>query len=261
MASPGSLVVRAEEDEVDEDVVETDEEPSEEASTDDEDDLASDKNVSPDADTTLLFTKPTQASGGAVELPAGKIVEFLVGFANKGDKDFVVDSLEASFRYPMDFTYHIQNFSAIPYQKTVKPDQEATVAYSFIPADAFAGRPIGLIVNLAYRDLEGNFFMDPVFNETVQIVEFDEGFDSEVFFMYVFLVAGTFLVLFLVYSFLPGSKGKKNAPVSKPVETGTTNDDVDYEWIPRSALKTPGSNKTSPRQRKGNKRNAGSDTE
>eukprot|EP00093_Oithona_nana_P004687 04687.XXX_257273_257831_1 [CDS] Oithona nana genome sequencing. len=165
----------------------------------------------------------------------------------------------------MDFTYHIQNFSAIPYQKTVKPDQEATVAYSFIPADAFAGRPIGLIVNLAYRDLEGNFFMDPVFNETVQIVEFDEGFDSEVFFMYVFLVAGAFLVLFLVYSFLPGkkfsSKGKKNAPVSKPVETGTTNDDVDYEWIPRSALKTPGSNKTSPRQRKGNKRNAGSDTE
>ena len=199
-------MVRAEEDEVDEDVVETDEEPAEEASTDDEDDLASDKNVSPDADTTLLFTKPTQASGGAVELPAGKIVEFLVGFANKGDKDFVVDSLEASFRYPMDFTYHIQNFSAIPYQKTVKPDQEATVAYSFIPADAFAGRPIGLIVNLAYRDLEGNFFMDPVFNETVQIVEFDEGFDSEVFFMYVFLVAGAFLVLFLVYSFLPGKK-------------------------------------------------------
>ena len=40
----------------------------------------------------------------------------------------------------------------------------------------------------------------------------------------------------------------------KPVETGTANDDVDYEWIPRSALKnTPGSNKTSPRQRKAKK--------
>ena len=69
----------------------------------------------------------------------------------QGENDFVVESLEASFRYPMDFTYHIQNFSAIPYHKTVKPDQEATVAYSFIPADAFAGRPIGLSVNLAYR--------------------------------------------------------------------------------------------------------------
>merc|ERR1719210_239289 len=173
----------------------------------------------------------------------------------------MLDSLEASLRYPMDFTFHIQNFTTATFSKTVKPGQQATVGYSLAPADAFAGRPIGLTINLNYRDAAGNFFIDPVFNETVQIVEFDEGFDSEVFFMYVFLAAGGFLVIFLVYSFLGGSKGKKSAPVSKPVETGTTHDDVDYEWNPRSALKTPGSNKTSPRQRKGNKRNAGSDTE
>merc|ERR1712241_1632223 len=184
ISSPGSsLFAKAEEDEVeDEGVVEDDEVVEDETITEDEEDIALDKNVSPDADTTLFFTKPAQTPGGSVELPAGQIVEFLVGFANKGESDFVVDSLEASFRYPMDFTYHIQNFSAIPYGKTVKPDQEATVAYSFIPADAFAGRPIGLSVNLAYRDLEGNSYLDPVFNETVQIVEFDEGFDSEVFF-------------------------------------------------------------------------------
>merc|ERR1712172_160214 len=96
-------------------------------------------------------------------------------------------------------------------------------------------------------------------NETVQIVEYDEGFDTEVFFMYVTLAAAVILLLFLVYTFLPGTKGKKSAAVSKPMETGTTNDDVDYEWIPRSALKTPGSNKTSPRQRKAKR--AGSDTE
>ena len=39
-------------------------------------------------------------------------------------------------------------------------------------------------------------------------------------------------------------KGKKSASSGKPVETGTSNDDVDYEWIPRSALRTPGSGKT-----------------
>jgi len=264
LANPGSsLVVKAEEDELEEEGVVEDEEivEDEPVTEDEEEDLALDKNVSPDADTTLFFTRPAQIAKGSVELPAGKIVEFLVGFANKGESEFVIESLEASFRYPMDFTYHIQNFSAIPYQKSVKPDQEATVAYSFIPADAFAGRPIGLSVNLAYRDLDGNSYLDPVFNETVQIVEFDEGFDSEVFFMYITLAAGTILILFLVYTFLPGTKGKKSSPVSKPVETGTANDDVDYEWIPRSALKTPGSNKTSPRQRKANKRNAGSDTE
>lgn len=103
-------------------------------------------------------------------------MEFLVGFNNKGDADgiesppdFVVETLDASFRYPMDFSFHIQNFSAIAYHKTVKPGQEATVAYSFIPADAFAGRAIGLTINLNYRDSEGNFYFDPVFNETVQV--------------------------------------------------------------------------------------------
>ena len=105
----------------------------------------------------------------------------------------------------MDFSYHIQNFSAIPYQKQVKPGQEASVFYSFVPADAFAGRPIGLTINLNYRDAAGNFFIDPVFNETVQIVEFDEGFDTETFFMYVCIAGGLVLLLFLGFNLLSGS--------------------------------------------------------
>jgi len=104
-----------------------------------------------------------------------------------------------------------------------------------------------------------------VFNETVQIVEFDEGFDTEVFFMYLTLAGICVLVAFLLYTFVGGkAKGKKPSSVAskkRAVETGTANDDVDYEWIPRSALRTPGSQKTSPRQRRGRGGNAGSDTE
>merc|ERR1719230_2149630 len=213
------------------------------------------KTTSPDADTVILFTKPPGTSN--MELPAGQISEFLVGFTNKGDQEMIVDSMEASLRYPMDFTFHLQNFSAISYAKTVKPKQQATVAYSFIPADAFAGRPIGLTINLNYRDAAGNFFIDPVFNETVQIVEFDEGFDTETFFMYVCIFGAAVLLLFLVFNFLSGKKGGARP---KPVETGTNENDVDFEWIPKSNLRTPGSDKTSPRQRK-SKRNAGSDSE
>ena len=127
-----------------------------------------------------------------------------MGFTNKGEQEMVVDSLEASLRYPMDFTFHLQNFSAINYVKTVKSKQQATVAYSFIPADAFAGRPIGLTINLHYRDAAGNFFIDPVFNETVQIVEFDEGFDTETFFMYVCIFGLSMLCLFLAFNYLSG---------------------------------------------------------
>ena len=136
-----------------------------------------------------------------------------MGFTNKGDQEMVVDSMEASLRYPMDFTFHLQNFSAINYVKNVKAKQQATVAYSFIPADAFAGRPIGLTVNLHYRDAAGNFFIDPVFNETVQIVEFDEGFDTETFFMYVCIFGAAVLLLFLVFNFLSGKTSQRGRKV------------------------------------------------
>ena len=64
----------------------------------------------------------------------------------------VVEALEASFRYPVDFSFHIQNFSQLLYSRTVKPTHQATLFYSFIPAETFAGRPFGLSVNLHYRD-------------------------------------------------------------------------------------------------------------
>jgi translocon-associated protein subunit alpha len=257
--STNNAFARAEEDELEEEeegvVEEEGAETSEETSDDATEEDDGKKTTSPDADTTILFTKPPGTSN--LELPAGQITEFLVGFTNKGEQEMIVDSLEASLRYPMEFTFHIQNFSAISYAKTVKSKQQATVAYSFIPADAFAGRPIGLTINLNYRDAAGNFFIDPVFNETVQIVEFDEGFDTETFFMYVCIFGATVLLLFLAFNFLSGKKGGSRP---KPVETGTDDDGVDYEWIPKSALRTPGSGKTSPRQRKA-KRGAGSDSE
>ena len=58
----------------------------------------------------------------------------------------------------MDYTYYIQNFTALPYNREVKPKQEATFAYSFIPNEAFAGRPFGLNIQLNYRDASGNSY-------------------------------------------------------------------------------------------------------
>ena len=45
------------------------------------------------------------------ELPAGKHVRLLVGFTNKGYGEFVVESMEASFRYPQDYSFFLQNVS------------------------------------------------------------------------------------------------------------------------------------------------------
>jgi len=193
---------------------------------------------SPDIDLAILFTTP---EGNGMDLPAGKPVEFLVGITNNGNKDYIVDAADVAFKYPMDFTYTIQNFTAAVYNKQVKPKQEATVFYNFFTAEQFAGRSLGLQINLLYHDAEGEDFVEAVFNSTVNIIELDEGFDTETFFLYVFLLAFVVLILFGVHQLLT-SMGvqitKKSSGSSKKsyhqssVEVGTAKNGVDYDWLP-----------------------------
>ncbi|XP_076276611.1 signal sequence receptor subunit 1 l(1)G0320 [Lasioglossum baleicum] len=233
----------------------TDEDPTEEEPT----------TASSDADTTVLFTRPIYNGLSTLELPAGNLVELLIGFTNKGESDFVLESLDASFRYAMDFNFYIQNFSTVTYNKIVKPKQEATLAYSFIPSENLAGRPFSFNINLNYKDSNGINFSEAVYNETVQIVELDDGLDGETVFLYVFLAACVILTLVggqqLLSSF--GRKSRSSTSRKIPMEMGTSNpNNVDYDWIPKDTLnrlnKSPRTPKQSPRQRKA-KRTGGSD--
>lgn len=111
------------------------------------------------------------------ELPAGKLVEIIVGFQNKANYDFVIDTLDASFRFPMDYGYHLQNFTPVAYDYTVKPGQQASIHYAFIPAEAFGSRNYGLNVRLVYHDLvrsnaNSKLCIEPIENSRVQIPEF-----------------------------------------------------------------------------------------
>ncbi|XP_031347787.1 translocon-associated protein subunit alpha [Photinus pyralis] len=277
-----SCVAYAEEDLVDDEgeaEVEGEGDTDDLAATDIEEDEEEVKTTaSPDGDTVILFVKPVVTGVSQIELPGGVPVEFLVGFRNKGKQDFTLETIDASFRYPMDYNFYIQNFSAISYNRQVSPAQEATLAYSFIPSESFAGRPFGLNINLAYRDASGNSYLDTVFNETVQIIELDEGLDGETFFLYVFLAAGVILLLVIGQQTLL-SVGRKRTSRKVPVETGTSNpNNVDYDWLPKQTLdrlnkeksqKSPKATKqqqskqapakqTSPRQRKA-QRKAGSE--
>ncbi|KAJ8669727.1 hypothetical protein QAD02_000986 [Eretmocerus hayati] len=217
------------------------------------------------ADTLIHFIEPLYNPLSTLELPAGKPVEFLIGFKNKGEVDFIVETVNTSFRYPMDYSFYIQNFSTIAYNKVVKPDHEATFFYSFIPSEAFAGRPFGLNVNLGYKDSFNDIsYSEAVFNETVQIIELDEGLDGETVFLYIFLAACVILTLVGGQQLL-SSFGRKSRSSSRKttVEVGTSNpNNVDYDWIPRETLnmlnKSPKTPKQSPRQRKV-KRSAGFD--
>ncbi|KAL7843022.1 hypothetical protein AOLI_G00245340 [Acnodon oligacanthus] len=214
----------------------------------DEDVQATDVTSHPDADTTIIFVT-------GEEFPANEIVKFLVGFTNKGSQDFTVRSLEASFRYPQDYQFYIQNFTALPLDTVISPQKQASFEYSFIPAQPMAGRPFGLVILLNYQDSEGNAFQSAVYNQTVTITEVDEGLDGETMFMYIFLGGLVALMVFGMYQVLE-TRTRKRVPAK--VETGTGGmNDVDISWIPQETLNVM--NKASPRAspRKRAKRTAG----
>ncbi|KAK2176036.1 hypothetical protein NP493_689g01037 [Ridgeia piscesae] len=211
--------------------------------------------ASPEANTYLLFTEPADMS-----FKAGRMVKLLMGFSNNGEKDFIVESMEASFRYPQDYSFFIQNFTGARYNRLVEPSRQATFEYGFTPSDTFSSRPFGLTINVNYKDTDGKQFQDAVFNETINIVEPDDGFDGETFFLYVFLAAAVVLMLVGAQQ-LFNTFGKKHMPKkSKPVvELGTQNkNDVDYDWLPKDTInnmnKSPRrSPRQSPRQRRTNR--------
>ncbi|CAJ1051711.1 translocon-associated protein subunit alpha-like [Xyrichtys novacula] len=243
--------VDEEEDDEEEVLVEEDQMQPSEGDEDDAEEGADKQLTShPDADTTLIFMT-------GEEFPANEIVRFLVGFTNKGSQDFTVQSLEASFRYPQDFQFYIQNFTALPLNTIVKPQAQASFEYSFIPAQPMAGRPFGLVILLSYLDTEGGVFQTAIYNQTVTITEREEGLDGETMFMYIFLVGLVALMLFGLYQVLE-TRTKKRLPVKIEKGTGGIND-VDISWIPQETLNVM--NKASPKAspRKRTNRAAGAD--
>ncbi|XP_023152372.1 translocon-associated protein subunit alpha [Amphiprion ocellaris] len=267
MVSAQDLTEDEEAEAVDEDVVDdvTAEDEDDEAEVEDDDnaELTEDKDeeeeeasvgevkASPNADTTILFVK-------GEDFPANNIVKFLLGFTNKGSENFIVESLDASFRYPQDYQFYIQNFTALQLGIVVPASRQATFEYSFIPAEPMGGRPFGLVINLNYKDSNGNVFQDAVFNQTVTITEKEDGLDGETIFMYVFLSGLGLLVVVGLHQLLESRKRRRPAP---KVEMGTSShNDVDLSWIPQETLNQI--NKASPRRsprKRSQKRSAGSD--
>jgi len=220
---------------------------------------AEDPNIvaaSPFVRTKVLFIQPETS-----ELQAGRLVKLLVGFHNNGTTPFLVDGIDGSFRYPQDFSYFIQNFTAFEYRKVVESDREATFEYLFTPSETFASRQFGLTINLRYRNTDGKPFINTVFNETVNIVEPDEGLDGETFLLYVFLAAILVLLAIAAQQFFNvfRKKSRSSKSASKNVSNGTTTStgDIDLEWIPKEHLQTNKSPKVSPRQRRANGRTNG----
>jgi len=193
--------------------------------------------ASEDADVTFLFTRPITEK--PYEFHIGKEVHFLVGFKNKAQKGFQINSMDSSFRYALDYSFILQNFTTYPLNRVVEPNQETTLSYTFFISEQYAARSYGFTVNLLYSDKDGVQYQNTVFNETVTLVELDEGLDSETFFLYVLLIGFVALIGYGLNQLYIKYVNPSRRTVSRPkpeVEKSTNTKEVDYDWLPPSMV-------------------------
>lgn len=150
----------------------------------------------------LLFTDPPglgivprSSSIVPLEVPVGRPVRVLVAFKHTGTggekpvKEFTLDGVAGALRYPSDYSYYIQNFTALRLDRVVEAEREATISYAFMPALQLSSRPYGLTIRVFYHDTEGQTYVQTVMNETVQLIEWESPntnrwVDTEAIFMY-----------------------------------------------------------------------------
>uniref|UniRef100_A0A0N4ZNP0 Translocon-associated protein subunit alpha n=1 Tax=Parastrongyloides trichosuri TaxID=131310 RepID=A0A0N4ZNP0_PARTI len=219
---------------------------------------------SPDVKTTFLITSPIDAQM-TKELYAGSDANFVIGFQNKGDKDFHVLFSEASFRHPMDFRQSFQNFTSPNYEQIIRSKDEGSFDLTIVPNHFFAGNPLTLTIDIYYHDSDKVQYKTNVFNSTVFIVKDTTGFSFQNISLFFTLIGIAGGLAYLVYTqfITGGERGITRRPV---VEVGTVNDEVDYEWIPKDILNkengkdtsTPNTPKTpkSSKEEKKSKKNA-----
>jgi translocon-associated protein subunit alpha len=205
----------------------------------------------PDVETTFLFTEYSED-----QIPAGKVVECLIAFHNAAsDKSYTVESIQASLRYPMDFSYHLQNYTKRYINKTVEANREATFSYALRTSDYYTGRPFGFVIEVNYLGEENSQFMNTVFNKTITFIEADDSIDAQAILLYLFFATLAGLVLLLAYyAFFTGNK--QSGAKKQRIETGTNGVDRGAyldEWLPAHARNVSAKQSPKPTPKAGKK--------
>jgi len=191
---------------------------------------------SPDVITATVF--PRYADG---KFPAGSRVEILMGFRNKGNKFFNVTIIDASFNYPLDYNYYIQNFTGEEYNLVVKPYEEVSLSYNFQPDPLLEMRDFGLIVSVFYNEIDkngegGTNYTNVLYNATIDIVEAEGGFDAQTFFAYLAILAVLGLISYILYRNLASwTKHQKRKTPKEDTSTASTEKVIDNDWLTGTA--------------------------
>merc|ERR1712127_1137433 len=169
---------------------------------------------------------------GAHTITGGKSSDAVVGIQNNGDADIEIISVNGKMTYPdVKSNEVVQNFTNSGYGKQiVGAKSEASLFFSFMPSQYTGGRDFNIAIEVFYKKTGSiNFYKSMPFNQVVNVNESAEGVAMEIFFMYSTLL---FLAIFGGLYFYQTIVIKKLGLV-KPtkVETGTSNQEINMEWI------------------------------
>jgi len=185
--------------------------------------------ASPDAKTAFVF--PTS---GIKTFTIGDVIPIVLGFTNKGERNFNITSIAAYLKYPQDWKYFLQNYTRFWYGEIVPPGESHSFVYSFYPDPMLEPRDFGLQVNVFYTDSAGENYTSVFYNGTFTLTESNEGLDAQTLFTYVGILGVAGLIGFGVYK-AGRSATKKRFPKQR-VEYGTQQQDViDNEWLEGTA--------------------------
>jgi len=177
---------------------------------------------------------------GAHTITGGKVSEIVVGVQNNGNKDIEMMSCSGKMLYPQGANEVIQNFTNVGYEKQVVASKaEASFYYAFMPNMYAGGREFTIGFEVYYREAGTNLYYRAVpFNETVSILESAEGVATEIFFMYTTVVLLALIGGYFLYERVLAKKlGLKAQPSKKKVETGTSNEGVNMDWVENTHLR------------------------
>jgi len=140
--------------------------------------------------------------------------------------------ISASLRYPVDWKVHIQNFTRQPVGVIVYPSEQYSFLYTFRPDGMLEPRDFGLSAQVFYTDNENRNFSTHFYNSTISLAEHEEGFDIQLLFTYVGILAVFGLLAFFAYNMVAKAAKKSGVGRSRRVEsTQQSSSEVDNEWL------------------------------
>ena len=197
-----------------------------------------------------------------MEITAGDSAVALIGFYNGAKEDFYIYSIHSSLRHPQDASHIIENFTVLAVDQFIPVEGRAAFDYPFTVGELYLPRSYGLVIEIRYKSMKDETeYGHAVYNDTIKLLEIVEVFDTETFFMYVFMITGLLILAFLLhYVWTLTSSGRKHqAKAAKKAQQSSAQivgqeeaekrTDVDFSWVSPGAAQSMG--KKSPRSKRG----------